>query len=141
MELLLKELVGKQITSAVINRTKDLVILGCPDGDLFLSWLGDCCAHCYLANVSGIDELIGSTITEARHSQWQDTNSLFPRGDDVIESMGTTLKTTKGYVTFESRVEHNGYYGGYIEISQDEPLGQYNEVRQIDSIMDKLEDF
>lgn len=119
----LKVLVGRTVTEAFINQDRDYVMLHTTTGPLFLTWVGDCCAHCYLAHVSGADVLVGAAISDAYNTEW----AREERSDyDVIESMGTTIKTNKGYVTFESRVEHNGYYGGSLLISGDEPLDQYH---------------
>lgn len=110
-------LVGRKVISALINDEKDLVILDTDKGKVELTWDGDCCAVCYLANVSGVEALIGHTILEVENSEWKDISKDGPY-DDVLESMGSKVKTTGGYVTFESRVDHNGYYGGSIEVKE-----------------------
>jgi hypothetical protein len=78
--------------------------------------------------VSGSEALIGATILEAENAEWS-----FIKEDrdncEVIESMGTKIKTSTGYVTLESRVEHSGYYGGSILVSDDEPMSQYSSPR------------
>lgn len=121
-------LIGKKIKLAEINEEKDLVVLTTQeDKKIYLTWEGDCCASCYIQHVSGVDNLIGAEILSAENAEWKDISS----GEEyeVTESMGTNIKTTKGYVTFESRVEHNGYYGGYIYVSDDEPMDQYSSPR------------
>ena len=120
----LNSLVGREITKAEINDEKDLVVLRTTAGDLFLKWNGDCCAHCYLANVSGSENLVGSKILELYDQEWI-TEVNDEENYNVEESMGTRIKTTKGYVELESRVEHNGYYGGSIDVTTDEPMDQY----------------
>jgi len=137
----IKALVGRFIKSASINQEKDLIILDTETGKLFLTWEGDCCAHCFIANVSGAEALIGATILEAENAEWS------PVKDDrdnceVIETMGTKIKTSTGYVTIESRVEHNGYYGGYIMVSDDEPMNKYYSPRERENeVMSVLHDF
>lgn len=108
-----KDLIGLTVKSALINGSKDVVVLETDKGKITLAWEGDCCASCYLANFNGIDALIGAIITEVEHSQWEIINDL---DYNVLESMGTKIKTNKGYVDFETRVEHNGYYGGYLNV-------------------------
>jgi len=129
----IEELVGMKVESAQINNRKDHVVLKTDKGTLYLSWVGDCCAHCYLENFSGIDFLIDSVIVEAAHAEWK---NIEKDEDNTLESMGTILKTSKRYVSFESRVSHNGYYGGWIEISKTPP-------RYTESLTDlkPLEDF
>lgn len=137
----IQDLVGKKVLSAKINSTNDIVALDTDKGTLYLSWYGDCCAHCFLANVSGVDALIGSTILEAQNTDW----TYVKRNEDdydVTETMGTKLKTTKGYVDFESRVEHNGYYGGSLEVSEKGPNDQYGDFKDLkEEKFKKLEDF
>ncbi len=127
-DLGISSLVGRTVLKASINDDKDLVVLETDKGKLYLTWEGDCCAKCFLANASGIDSLEGATILEAENAEWKklkDDEDNF----EVVESMGTKLKTTKGHVTLESRVEHNGYYGGEIHVSDDEPMDQYSSPR------------
>lgn len=121
-------LVGRKVKKASINAEKDCVVLDCEDGRLYLTWVGDCCAHCYLVHVNGIDNLFAETITAADHSEWTDVSSR-EDGCEVVESLGTKIITTKGFVDFESRLKHNGYYGGRICISDDEPMDQYSSPK------------
>jgi hypothetical protein len=118
IDLEIKALVGRLVLGAQINDEKDLVALYTDKGMLYLTWEGDCCAHCFLAAVTGAANLIGATIMEVTNSEWIEMSN-----DDngVIESVGTTIQTSSGTVTFESRVEHNGFYGGYIQVSDGEP--------------------
>ncbi len=136
----INSLVGQTVLSAQINETKDIVILDTDRGRMYLTWVGDCCAQCFLANFSGSANLVGSTILHVEHSEWktiQEDSSC-----DVIESMGTKMKTSKGYVDFESRVSHNGYYGGWIEISDNDPLDQYGKSFYITKeIFSTLQDY
>lgn len=121
-------LVGRKILHAKINDQRDLVILDTDKGPLFLSWVGDCCAHCYLENISGSENLKDATILSAENAEWKDVTKN-EEDYEVIESMGTNIKTTKGYITFESRVSHNGFYGGRIEVSDIEPINAYSSPR------------
>lgn len=133
-------LAGLEVQSAHINEENDLIQLNTNRGTLYLSWVGDCCAQCFLAHVSGTQFLIDATILSAEHSEWVDTSDSNREEGYVIESMGTTIKTSKGTVTFESRVSHNGYYGGWIRIS-DIPLDQYDDKIEDFSALRPLEDF
>jgi hypothetical protein len=126
--LKIDSLVGKTVVSVLINKDNDLVVMDTDSGKLYLTWVGDCCAQCFLANVSGAEFLVGSTILSAEHSEWKTLETSDKYG--VMESMGTKIKTSKGYVNFESRVSHNGYYGGWIQICDTSPLDQYG--RNID---------
>lgn len=140
-------LIGRKIISAKINQEKDVIVLYTDKGDLFLSWVGSCCSKCFIAHISGSDELIGSVINEIIHSEWKNiSNGGLDEDHDylepVINSMGTTIKTDKGWVSIETRHSSNGYYSGWINISTQYPLDQYdNELTLIDEDMEPLKDF
>jgi hypothetical protein len=121
-DLGISALIGRKINSAQINAEKNFVVLDTNKGPLFLTWIGDCCAKCYLENVSGVEHLIGHTVLSANNSDW---TRIGDEEYDVLESMGTVLNTDRGTVNFETRVSHNGYYGGEISVSDDEPMDQY----------------
>lgn len=103
----MQQLVNTIIKSTKVNPENDKILLETDQGNFFLSWVGDCCSHCFIANISGSENLVDAKILEVEHSEWKDVS----RNDDyeVLESMGTKIKTSKGYVTIETRLSHNGY--------------------------------
>lgn len=137
-ELKKEVLVGKKVLSAKINAEKDMVVLETDSGTYYLSWDGECCSKCFIQHFNGADYLIGSTIASVEHSQW----TTLKDNDDfnVLESMGTKIKTDKGYVDIETRLSHNGYYSGEIKISTVAPLDTYNGARDIPELK-PLQDF
>jgi hypothetical protein len=127
-DLGVEALVGRHVVSAKINEGKDAVILETKTGNLYLSWVGDCCASCFIEHFNGVEFLIDATILSAENTEW----SYLKRNEDdydVIETMGTKIKTNKGYVDIETRVSHNGYYGGMINVSDDDFIDQYSSPR------------
>ena len=139
----MKPLVGQKVYLALIAPTKDVVILATESGPFYLTWGGDCCAKCFLGGVSGAEALVGSTILGVEHSEW--VSALNISGDyydDVVESMGTKIKTDKGYVTLETRLEHNGYYGGWILVSRERPeMDIFNSPDLVPPGFSMLKDF
>jgi hypothetical protein len=115
-QLVLSDLVGRKINSVQIDDEKRFLVLDTDKGPLYMTWSGDCCAHCYIAHFNGTEALINAEILSAEDSEWKAQSDA---SYEVIESMGTKLKTTKGYVDIETRLEHNGYYSGIIEIYDD----------------------
>lgn len=141
MELEINDLVGRTVKSVKII-AQDIVILETDKGNLYLSWSADCCAQCYLQHVSGSEALVGHTILEAYNSEWTIVSGIEEYGDNLIESMGTSIKTTGGYVTFESRLDHNGYYSGHIKVDDESPIDQYGDRIDISKYeMKELVDF
>lgn len=121
----MSDLVGKKVLSATVNSEKDYVKLETDNGAYYLTWNGDCCSRCYIASASGTDALIDATILEVRDDEWK---TIKDSDLEVINSMGTTIKTDRGYVTLETRLEHNGYYSGRIDVSKEGPVDQYNDL-------------
>lgn len=125
----LNRLIGLKITSAVINETNDVIeltvvqdtvvdALSQDEGNLYITFEGECCAKCYVYHVNGAENLVGATITNAETTSWITNPEPDPPAYEVIETMGLMLTTTKGYVAFETRLEHNGYYGGALVITR-----------------------
>lgn len=129
----IESLVGRTINAALINTEKDAIILKTDEGDFFLNWEGDCCAHCYIAHISGTEFLVGSTIISAENTEWSDISRKEDEWD-VLEFMGTKLKTSKGYVDIETRLSHNGYYSGMINVSKQGYVDAYNCLLDADEI-------
>jgi hypothetical protein len=88
---------------------------------------GQCCAYCFIQHVSGADALKNGVILEVEtidgaHEEISDY--------EVADSWGHRIRTDKGICSIEMRVEHNGYYGGSLN------------VRSVDSYKGKaLDDF
>lgn len=137
----IEALIGLVIREAKINEEKDLIILDTNKGLRYLTWEGECCSVCFLAHVSGADNLIGAEILDVYESEWKEVSS---NDEETLESMGINIKTNKGYITFETRLEHNGAYSGDILISSLYPLDGYYNPRYAGEnfpVMKKLEDF
>lgn len=130
-KLSLIDLTGVKILSAKISDKKEIIILTTETKEIFLTWSGDCCSKCYVVHVSGLYFLIGATISRVENTTWSVLSA--PNEEDIFncgyttESMGTKLFTNKGSITIECRLEHNGYYGGTVNISEGAPLGQYSD--------------
>ena len=136
----IKDIIGRKVLTAQINKQHDVVILDTDLGKLFLTWTGDCCARCYIAHFSGIDNLVGQKILKVKDTEWK---TIQDKDYEVVETMGTSIKSDKGYITFETRLEHNGYYSGSINISDKGPLGQYGSILESEYVSDlvDLKDF
>jgi len=114
----IEDLKNYQFNRAKISNDKTCIVLETnKDSAVVMSWHGDCCSSCFIESIQGADNLLNSTIISANHKEWTETSfEIFDDYDRKVESMGTTIKTTKGYVDINTRLEHNGYYSGYIEI-------------------------
>lgn len=124
----MESLVGLTVSKAEINDGNDLIVLTTDKGVRYLTWEGYCCSLCFLAHVNNTKALLNSKIIEVQAAEWK---TLKDNEDDyeVIENMGTIVTTTSGIISFETRLEHNGYYAGMIYVSDDEPIDQYHSPR------------
>lgn len=77
---------------------------------------GDCCAQCYIQHISGTDALAkGAVIASVEDITLPDVE----QGEfDASDVWGHRIITDKGHCSIEMRVDHNGYYGGWLSISE-----------------------
>lgn len=139
-DLKMSYLIGKTIVSAEINSDRDIVLLKTDTENIWLTWYGDCCAKCFIENCSGSENIIHASIESAENLEWK---ALKNNEDeyDVVEKMGTAIKTSKGLVRFETRLEHNGYYSGTIEVSNIAPVNEYSCYLEAPKDLKPLVDF
>lgn len=82
-------------------------------GSIALIPEGDCCAHCYILNVSGSEVLLDAEIKSVEDLTLEPTEQEV-NDHECIEAWGHRILTNKGICTIEMRVSHNGYYGGWL---------------------------
>ena len=113
----LEKLVGVKVRRATIHAGD--VFLDTDAGVYVLVPEGDCCAHCFIEHVEGAEFLQDATITAVQDVesgavyQASDEN-----GQEAVEQWGHLFTTDKGHVRLDMRVEHNGYYGGWLRVSK-----------------------
>ena len=87
-------------------------------GDFVATSNGDCCARCYVQHVSGSDALApGATVRSVEDIEAPPV----PKDADsyvVSDTWGHRITTDKGVCTIEMRVDHNGYYGGSLDLTE-----------------------
>lgn len=108
----LASFVGKTILG--VTKLEDDLYLETDSGSFRLAPYGDCCAHCYIQHVSGADALAPGAVVMGVEDIAG--NREEPSEYDVSDTWGHRIATTKGTCSIEMRVDHNGYYGGSLEI-------------------------
>lgn len=77
---------------------------------------GDCCANCYVQHISGTDALApGAVITGVEDIELPPVPD--DEQNDVSDVWGHRIVTDKGICSIEMRVDHNGYYGGSLDVT------------------------
>lgn len=107
-----KELIGKKIINVYLNDVNDILIFEDSNNILYpYKWLGECCAISYIASFSNIQYLLDEIIllVNVKESKSEDVE------DGVIDTCFYTILTNKGFIDFDLRTEHNGYYYGWVE--------------------------
>lgn len=124
----MRELIGKSITRAY--KDEDCILLQCSDANYLLSPSGDCCAVCTINDVDNSQALVDATVLGVEKLE---INFPTPRSDksneiegeymDVVDTWGHRIITTKGICIIGMRLDHNGYYGGSLDLSKlDRPI-------------------
>lgn len=116
-------LLGKNIVSAFINQDCNEVILTDSDFTMYnVSHAQNCCEDVYYAHINQVDFLIGGCITKVECLEYEDLSieKDSPRNVATEEfvKFGIAIHTTKGTVTFETRMEGSGNYAGDIMVTQ-----------------------
>lgn len=134
-------LIGKRINGIFVNGEQDQVLFRTTEGRyLGFATSGDCCNTVYInhlcgANVVGegnsFDLLRGALVTRAEDKGWSE-NVTDVEGWSVTQDGFFTITTDRGFIDFEVRNEHNGYYGGHVtELDeQDIDMSEFQELRE-----------
>lgn len=119
-----KNLIGERINGILLNESNDRLIIRTIEGREFHYYTsGDCCNSVWINHMTGVnvlgegntfDILRGALVTGSEDKGWND-NRESDSGYDVIQDGFFTLTTDRGYIDFEVRNSHNGYYGGNFE--------------------------
>jgi hypothetical protein len=130
-----KNLIGERINSIFLREDNERIIFRTVDGKEFKYYTsGDCCNTVWINHVTGVsvlgegntfDILRGALVTGSEDKGWGDNRSD-ENEYDVIQDGFFTLITDRGYIDFEVRNSHNGYYGGNFEF-EDSPEDDSHE--------------
>jgi hypothetical protein len=113
----LEKMIGAEIRGVAYKG--DVLYISTNCGVFVCTPEGDCCASCYIQHISGTDALaVGAVIASVEDITLPDV----PDQDSysVSDVWGHRIKTDKGYCSIEMRVDHNGYYGGWLSVSEEE---------------------
>jgi hypothetical protein len=122
-----KDLIGERINGILLNDDNNRLIVRTINGREFHYYTsGDCCNTVWINHMTGVnvlgegntfDLLRGALVTGTEDKGWSENRDA-EDGWDVIQDGFFTLKTDRGYIDFEVRNSHNGYYGGSFEVDE-----------------------
>lgn len=110
----LTHLVGKTIKAVDWDGTN--LYIATNVGNFELSPYGDCCAHCYVQHIDGSEALQGATVKEIQDVGGESSGDR--DSCEVSDVWAHRIHTDKGICTIEMRVDHNGWYGGQLDMSE-----------------------
>ena len=137
----LNKLVGKRINGIFLNSDNTKVVFRTIEDEVIGFYVyGDCCNTVYINHFQGADVvgegnafdiLRGALVTTVEEKEWiaidDETDDDDSWTDTCVEDGFFTIRTNRGYIDFEVRNEHNGYYSGHIE-----------ELDEKDAVLDGL---
>lgn len=119
-----ENLIGERINGIFLNESNDRLCIRTINGKEFYYYTsGECCNTVWINHMTGVDVvarsnsfdiLRGALVTGAEDKGWGE-NLCEDDGYDVVQDGFFTLTTDRGYIDFEVRNSHNGYYGGSFE--------------------------
>jgi hypothetical protein len=133
----LNKLVGKRINGIFLNDGNTRVVFRTIEDERIGFYVfGDCCNTVYINHFQGADVvgegntfdlLRGALVTAVEEKEWvaiddepDDEDSWV---DNCVEDGFFTISTDRGYIDFEVRNEHNGYYSGHIDDLDEKDVG------------------
>jgi hypothetical protein len=121
--LALDDMVGCKINALVVKNQRDGSLLDFVCGPRIIRWAatGDCCSESWFADVAGVDALIDREVTAVEEIPLPDwVNVDDGRGrQEEDKAYGYRITTTHGYCDVVFRNSSNGYYGGWMTITEE----------------------
>lgn len=124
-------LVGRTLTS--VRQDGDDVVLRFTDGVKRYRAYGDCCSSSWIEHLTVPDLGRGAEVLRVTEVDVPVSDEMKAEQDARLKAKGeyetdclqvyhTAIATTKGEVIIEYRNDSNGYYGGYLEEVEPDPV-------------------
>lgn len=140
-----RDLIGKRINAVFLARGNWTLVFRTTDGKFYrYDTSNDCCNSVWVNHISGLnilgngdcfDLLRGVLVTGSEDKEWTDSRAWTKadggEGGDVIEDGFYSLHTDRGYIDIEVRNDHNGYYGGSFDYTEDLDLTSLEDLKQV----------
>lgn len=126
----MRKLVGHKVMGIFIAKDEEDLIFVTATGAFHYRTYGDCCSQTWFADMVGVKQLIGYTVT-----QTEEIDVPIPEGDvrersEEDQNYGIRITTDGGVCDIVYRNASNGYYGGSIDFVDTLPttLDSYRPV-------------
>lgn len=108
-------LIGRTVERLLVSADQWTLAFDTDQGIIAYQTDADCCSETWFADILGVENLIGATISEVEDVDmvWYPVKDGRSR-QDIDEAYGWKLITSKGRTDIAVRNSSNGYYGGRI---------------------------
>lgn len=112
-ECVMQNLVGRKVRKLFVSDDQTVLVFKLGRGEALYECEGDCCSYTWVADIVGVDRLLGQTVLKA---EWMEVEAVEDGRSRQEEDAfyGIKLTTTGGYVDIVYRNSSNGYYGGWM---------------------------
>jgi hypothetical protein len=118
----LDDLVGQTPTAILVNEDQSVLVIETTTDVLTLTAEGDCCSESWFADLLGVDALIGQEIVAVAEVDLPGYDPHDGRGrQDEDKVYGYRFTTKSGYADLIFRNSSNGYYGGWLSVTEGRP--------------------
>jgi hypothetical protein len=114
----MQNLVGRKVSALSISDNQSLLVVTHDEGEAIYETEGDCCSNTWIADIVGVDRLLGQMVLAVESVRMESVEDGRTR-QDYDRFYGIKLTTTGGYVDIVYRNSSNGYYGGSLERRKD----------------------
>jgi len=119
----MQNLVGRKVSALSISDDQTTLVVTHDAGEARYFTDGDCCSETWIADIVGVDRLLGQTVLAVEDVAMESVEDGRTR-QDYDQFYGIKLTTTGGCVDLIYRNSSNGYYGGSLERLKDEYTGK-----------------
>lgn len=88
------------------------------DGSVFFRVEGDCCSNSWIEHLEVPNDVKGATLLEVKDISMGEIPSPEGQNHECLQSYETRFVTNRGEIVLEYRNSSNGYYGGYLVMSE-----------------------
>jgi hypothetical protein len=105
------DLIGKKIINVYSDSDRIYLKFETDNGNFYYECHGDCCASPYINSMQGLSDIIDQVVTEVLV---EGADEIKNGSSDYTDVTFYTIKSLKGRLHIDFRVNHNGYYGGSL---------------------------
>jgi len=102
-------------------------------GTLCVEAMGDCCSESWFADLTGLSALLEAPVTRVVELEMPESVGDHEFRDERTRQewdqvYGYRIETPAGSATLSFRNSSNGYYGGWLEVREEEPSVEWRTI-------------